>query len=71
MVVAGRGDPLFSLEYTEQVYARIAAPAKELVVFDTDHHLLFNECVPLVLARVAELIARLDTQHATEAGQGT
>ena len=49
VVVAGRGDPLFSLDYTQKVFARIAAPAKELVVFDTDHHLLFNECLPLVL----------------------
>ncbi|GAY17155.1 hypothetical protein MSZK_38810 [Mycobacterium sp. shizuoka-1] len=60
VVVAGRGDPLFSLDYTKQVFARIAAPAKELVVFDTDHHLLFNECLPLVLGRVAELITLLD-----------
>ncbi len=67
VVVAGRGDPLFSLDYTQKVFARIAAPAKELVVFDTDHHLLFNECVPLVLGRVVELITRLDAQQPTEA----
>ncbi|MEZ0350917.1 alpha/beta fold hydrolase [Mycobacterium sp. pR1184] len=60
VVVAGRADPLFSLDYTQKVFARIAAPAKDLVVFDTDHHLLFNECLPLVLSRVAELIASLD-----------
>jgi alpha-beta hydrolase superfamily lysophospholipase len=66
VVVAGRGDPLFSLDYTQKVFARIAAPAKELVVFDTDHHLLFNECLPLVLDRVAELITRLDAQQPTE-----
>jgi pimeloyl-ACP methyl ester carboxylesterase len=66
MVVAGRTDPLFSLDYTRKVFARIAAPAKELAVFDTDHHLLFNECVPLVLGRVAELITRLDAQQPTE-----
>ena len=65
VVVAGRGDPLFSLDYTQKVFARIAAPAKELVVFDTDHHLLFNECLPLVLPRVAELIKSLDTQQPT------
>ncbi len=67
VVVAGRGDPLFSLDYTQKVFAGIAAPAKELVVFDTDHHLLFNECVPLVLGRVVELITRLDAQQPTEA----
>jgi alpha-beta hydrolase superfamily lysophospholipase len=63
VVVAGRGDPLFSLDYTQTVFARIAAPAKELVVFDTNHHLLFNECLPLVLPRIAELIASLDAQQ--------
>ena len=68
VVVAGRGDPLFSLDYTRKVFARIAAPAKELVVFDTDHHLLFNECLPLVLPRVAELITRLDAQQPTRGG---
>ena len=62
LVVAARGDPLFSFDYTQKVFARIAAPAKELVVFDTDHHLLFNECLPLVLPRIAELITHLDTQ---------
>lgn len=66
VVVAGRGDPLFSLDYTQKVFSRIAAPAKELVIFDTDHHLLFNECVPLVLGQVAELIERLDAQQPTE-----
>lgn len=63
VVVAGRGDPLFSFDYTQEVFARIAAPAKELVVFDTDHHLLFNECLPLVLTRIAALITRLDAQQ--------
>lgn len=65
VVVAGRGDPLFSFDYTQTVFAEIVAPAKELVVFDTDHHLLFNECLPLVLPRVAELITGLDAQQPT------
>ncbi len=65
VVVAGREDPLFSLAYTQEVFARIAAPAKELVVFDTDHHLLFNECLPLVLPRVTELITAIDVQTAS------
>jgi alpha-beta hydrolase superfamily lysophospholipase len=60
VVVAGRGDPLFSLAYTRQVFDRIAAPDKELVVFDTDHHLLFNETLPLVLGPVADIVTRLD-----------
>ena len=52
LVVAGRADPLLSLDYTRTVFARIVVPAKDLVVFDTDHHLLFNECLPQVLPRV-------------------
>jgi alpha-beta hydrolase superfamily lysophospholipase len=68
VVVAGRGDPLFSLDYTKQVFDRIAAPAKELVVFDTNHHLLFNECLPLVLGRVVELITLLDGSVGERAG---
>ena len=67
VVVAGRGDPLFSLDYTQTVFARIVAPAKELVVFDTDHHLLFNECLPLVLPRVSELITALDAKQPPQA----
>ena len=59
----GRADLLFSLDYTREVFAHIAAPAKGLVVFDTDHHLLFNECLPLVQPRVAELISGLDAQQ--------
>lgn len=65
VVLAGREDPLFSLDYTQKVFSRISAPAKELVVFDTDHHLLFNECLPLVLGPSVELITGLDAQQST------
>jgi alpha-beta hydrolase superfamily lysophospholipase len=67
VVIAGRGDPLFSLDYTRQVFDRITSPAKELVVFDTDHHLLFNETLSLVIGPVAEAIVRLD-EDASHAG---
>lgn len=59
VVVAGSGDPLFSLAYTKQVFERITAPSKELVVFDSDNHLLFNERLDLVLKPVADIITRL------------
>lgn len=53
VVVAATGDRLFSLAYTEQVFARIQAPSKELLVLPTEHHLVFNEAldvsVPVVL----------------------
>lgn len=50
LVVAASGDPLFSLNYTRQVFARINAPAKELLVVDSDEHLIFNTAIDLVLS---------------------
>ena len=50
LVVAASGDPLFSLNYTKQVFARINAPSKELLVVDCDEHLIFNTAVDLVLS---------------------
>jgi pimeloyl-ACP methyl ester carboxylesterase len=52
-VVAGRGDPLFPLTYTRQVYDRIVAPGKELLVVDSHAHLLFNEDLDAVLPAAA------------------
>ena len=59
LVVAARGDPLFSLGYTRRVFDRIVAPAKELLVFEVDRHLLFNECVELVTGPLVDRIRRL------------
>jgi alpha-beta hydrolase superfamily lysophospholipase len=59
LVIAARGDPLFSLGYTRRVFDRIVAPAKELLVFDVDRHLLFNECVELVTDPLVDRIRRL------------
>ena len=44
-------------------WASCRGARKDLVGFDTDHHLLFNECLPQVLPRVVELIAGLDAQQ--------
>jgi alpha-beta hydrolase superfamily lysophospholipase len=60
IVLAGRDDPLFSLAYTRQVFERVSAPQKELIVFDTDRHLLFNEALPLILGPVIDVVTRLD-----------
>lgn len=49
IVVAAAGDPLFSLDYTRQVYERIAAPTKELLILDVAEHLIFNACLDAVL----------------------
>ena len=59
LVVAATGDPLFSLAYTRRVFDRIVAPAKELLVFEVDRHLLFNECVELVSGPLLDRIRRL------------
>ncbi len=53
-VLAGRGDPLFPLAYIREVYGRIAAPHKELLVLDSDVHLLFNEDLATVLPPLLE-----------------
>lgn len=49
VVLAASGDPLFSLDYTRQVFDRIEAPAKELVVLEAECHLVFNEALDDVL----------------------
>lgn len=54
VLIAGRGDPLFPLAYLQEVYDRIAAPAgKELMVIESDCHILFVEAVDAVLEPVA------------------
>ena len=53
-VIAGRGDPLFPLAYIREVYDRIAAPRKELLVLDSGVHLLFNEDLAAVLPPLLE-----------------
>ncbi len=64
-VIAGRGDPLFPLASTRQVFSRIVAPRKELLVVDSDVHLLFNEDLPTVLP---PLLERLRTVVPTRQG---
>jgi alpha-beta hydrolase superfamily lysophospholipase len=53
-VLAGRGDPLFPLAYIRQVFDRVIAPRKELLVLDSDVHLLFNEDLATVLPPLLE-----------------
>jgi pimeloyl-ACP methyl ester carboxylesterase len=59
LVIAASGDPRFSFAYTRRVFDRIVAPAKELLVFDVDRHLLRNECVELVTGPLVDRIRRL------------
>jgi alpha-beta hydrolase superfamily lysophospholipase len=53
VVIASTGDKLFAFDYTERVYEGIVAPSKEMLVFELDHHLIFNECVEEVLPSLA------------------
>lgn len=53
IVIASTGDKLFPLDYVRRIYRRIVAPHKEMLVFDVDRHLIFNERVEEVLPSVA------------------
>lgn len=65
-VLAARGDPLFPLRYTQEVFERIVAPTKELVVIDSDVHLLFNEDIDEALPPLLQRLELADpTDHAT------
>jgi alpha-beta hydrolase superfamily lysophospholipase len=74
LVIAATGDPLFSLAYTRRVFDQIVAPAKELLVFEVDRHLLFNECVQLVtdplVDRIRGLVAVPGTAEVARGRQG-
>ena len=70
LVIAATGDPLFSFAYTRRVFDRIVAPAKELLVFEVDRHLLFNECVQLVTDPLVDRIRRLVAVQGTAVGDG-
>ncbi|PFG41039.1 alpha-beta hydrolase superfamily lysophospholipase [Georgenia soli] len=58
VVVAASGDPLFPLPYTREVFDKIDAPAKELLVIDAAEHLIFTEeldlVLPVILAKLTE-----------------
>lgn len=56
VVIASTGDKLFSLDYMKRVYKLIKAPEKEMMVFEENYHLIFNECVERVTGPVAEKI---------------
>ena len=49
VVIAADRDPLFDLDYTREVFERIQAPSKELLILDSDEHLIFTEALDVVL----------------------
>jgi alpha-beta hydrolase superfamily lysophospholipase len=52
VIVASTGDRLFPFDYVQEIYERIVAPDKEMLVFELDRHLIFNESVEEVLPRI-------------------
>ena len=73
VVIAANGDPLFDLPYTREVFQRIQAPRKELLILDSDEHLIFTQALDVVLpvlvprlkaaGAAAETAADLATEH--------
>jgi alpha-beta hydrolase superfamily lysophospholipase len=54
VVIASTGDRLFSYAYCLEVFEKIVAPHKELLVFDEPYHLIFNECPERILGPVVQ-----------------
>lgn len=52
VVIASKGDTLFPFSYCVQVFDLIAAPRKEMLVFDEPYHLIFNECADRVIGPI-------------------
>ena len=62
VIVASKGDELFPLDYVRTIYERIVAPEKEMLLFELDRHLIFNEQVegvlPSMIAKLGEYSTR-------------
>jgi alpha-beta hydrolase superfamily lysophospholipase len=71
VVIASTGDALFPFDSIGRIYQQIKAPSKELLVYELDYHLLFNECLDEVLPRlVAKLEEYIPIQEATAQAKG-
>lgn len=58
VVIASKGDPLFSFSYCSTVFEKIAAPKKEMIIFDEPCHLILSECVDTVIGPVVDGLRR-------------
>jgi alpha-beta hydrolase superfamily lysophospholipase len=54
VVIASTGDPLFPYSYCLEVYQKIVAPRKEMLVFHEPYHLILNESPERVIDPVVE-----------------
>ena len=66
VVIAGRGDLLFPLSYTRAVYESIVAPHKEMLVVESDVHLLFNEDLEVVLPPILDMLSSTALFHSRQ-----
>jgi len=68
VVLAARDDPLFPLPGIQAVADRLQAPSVDLVVLDTDCHLVLNEALDLALPAVVAALDRMPTTAAADQG---
>jgi len=54
VVIASTGDTLFPYDYCLEVYKKIAAPRKEMLVFNEPYHLIFNESLDRIIGPLVE-----------------
>ena len=54
ILITAEKDPLFTQEYMNLVYEKVAAPEKEMVSFDLPYHILFVEAVDEVTGEITE-----------------
>ncbi len=57
VVITSTGDTLFSYSYCREVFEKIAAPHKEMLVFNEPFHLIFNECPERVIGPIAQKLS--------------
>jgi len=57
VVIASTGDTLFPYDYCREVFKKIAAPHKEMLVFDEPYHLIFNECPDRIIGLVIQKLS--------------
>lgn len=69
IVLTARGDPLFPLAGIRAVASRLQAPSVDVIVLDSDCHLVFNEALDLALPAVLDALDRV-TAAPVDAGSG-
>lgn len=59
VIFASKGDRLFTIEYAQKVFELIKAKDKEMVLFDVNTHLIFNESLDTVFDPIVQKIKEL------------